>query len=234
MRQHHAARLGRRSRRENDLDRIAAPGRRWRKGLRAPARPQPRRNPPAQSVAGFRRAGNDETARQQPPAARPLAPPRGPQIPCRRHVHRHRHGARKNASEKRRDPFARVLAPEQNAVALRDAADLQFPAKLPRRTPQIPVRPAHHAIPAPPGNRRLPRRPRVLPKIFEQGLARHGSRVSQFNLGSPISRSGSEREHFLVGGRACLAPRGCLARVSPSKSLPKTKKPGGNRIPPGL
>jgi len=67
-------------------------------------------------------------------------------------VHGHRHRSAEEASEEGGHPLAGILAPEQDAIAFRDTAAIEFARKPHRRSKQVRVGPPHHAIAATPSD----------------------------------------------------------------------------------
>src|SRR6202030_3798111 len=93
---------------------------------------------------------------------------------CNR-VHRHGHSTREQAAQNRREPFAGILAPDENAVAFGDAAGGQFACESVRGPKQFGVCPPHCAVAASPRDRNFAGWPRFELEIFEERLPCHGA-----------------------------------------------------------
>src|SRR5580658_6141510 len=171
--ENNAARFCGGSRGEDDFDRVAARGRSGAESFRGGAR----RERAEVFKANY---GNGNVKRRKSPPdhrysnARLLRHARCETF-VRDRIHRNSDHAAKHASEKRRDPLAAIFAPDEDAVAFHDAAKVKFAGESRRDAEQIRIRPADHAIAAPPSHRDLLRGARIGAKVFEKGLAWHYS-----------------------------------------------------------
>ena len=174
MREHDAARLRRRPRRENDFHRIAASGCRKRNQHARAFRSRPRKSPRDKALC----------ARRQPAKGRVLTTARRtPACLATRRANSRSAATRPSARPPRRGRYIRET-PRPIRRNSRPTAEHGPPSRsrdfpVPRRiaSPHSAGRPGppHHAISAAPDDRRLFRRARIRAEIFEQGLARHGS-----------------------------------------------------------
>ncbi len=169
VRQDHAPRLRRRPRRKYDFNRIAAlrpPTGKKAVAARFPAASKKSSMPDRTDAASCQR---EAAANHRKPHARLFGDSPANSLSAVKSIGTAT-APRKMHPRNARDPFARVLAPQQHPLALLDSSRFKLPSELHRRTQQVRVRPPHRAIPAPPNDGCFARRTRVGAEIFEQGL----------------------------------------------------------------
>ena len=178
VRQHDAARLRRGARCKYNFNRVSRNRR---------SRGKIANQSPACAIGQLfeeQRIGRPQRRRESVPHDRKLHPgllgdsPRESLL--RNRVHRHPDRALKHASQKCRDPLARVLSPNQNAVALRDSPRPQYLRKARGSPKQLAISPSDRPIAAPPHYCNLIARPGIGTEVFEQRLSRHGPEFPSF------------------------------------------------------
>ena len=167
----HAARLRRRSRSKNDLQRILPRERRPIVGARITLFRKFEQR--IQCDHRNRRRDIRDATRTQHQFRRTF--PRHPRYKFRRRtvVDRHHHRAAQNAPKENDDPLGRVLRPEQNRIALADSATFQLARHAVRFRRDLRIRPTAHPVSDPMPKRDFFALPRIFAHEFDQRLPSH-------------------------------------------------------------